>query len=158
MQQLQTSSSPSLLFSEHSPQTSSMKLPSKNTDSKIEEELDFDEEALFQLLEVEEELPPPSQSLSELGKSQKKEIDALFESQPCTITVQSQKEIESSLKVPEQVSTMVDESSIMQASQVQSSVMNSTLKQQQGKEDLLSLDDMDDFITDDMKGILFFVC
>lgn len=127
-----------------------------------EEEL-FDEEALFQLLDLEEDsLPPPSQPLSPISKTQKGEIEAIFNtvdaSQNGMITIQSQKEIESSLRVQPGLPARIDESVLLQSSQLQHSVLNSVLQTtpigQVGGNEELTLDDMEDLIADDIKGIL----
>lgn len=132
------------------------------------EELDIDEVELMKLLDIDDSLPPPSHAISELNKTEskqdneKEEVDDLFqsiiESQPCSITVHSQKEIENSLNVSNLHSSVINNSFSLETSQANTSIMNSTFQSKSvahpSGESFLSLDDMEEFLTDDLKDLL----
>lgn len=138
------------------------------TSSKSEEEMEIDEAELMKLLDIDDSLPPPSHAISELNKTEskqddeKEEVDELFqsmiESQPCSVTVHSQKEIENSLNVSNLHSSVINHSFSLEMSQANSSIMNSTFQSKPvvppSGESFLSLDDMEEFLTDDLKDLL----
>lgn len=135
---------------------------------KSEEELDIDEVELMKLLDIDDSLPPPSHAISKLNKTESKqdneneEVDDLFqsiiESQPCSITVHSQKEVENSLNVSNLHSSVINNSFSLETSQANTSIMNSTFQSKPvvhpSGESFLSLDDMEEFLTDDLKDLL----
>ena len=72
--------------------------------------------------------------------------------------IHSQKEIENSLPATTCQFSMLEEPSVIESSQFQASILNSkyTVKSQKEnlKESFISLDDLEDLLSDDMKGIL----
>ena len=151
--QLSTSVSPSKEPAPHSMQQPSARLSSDADHQNDTSYLTISDEDLLQLLEIEETMTPVNQPAAKEDVSLNLEVEHIFSSLENTQVTQSQKPVQSSLCEDHFRLTQSNPSNGVDISQVNSSVLQSVLPKSVNP--TLSLDDMEDLMTDDLKELLY---
>ena len=115
--------------------------------------LTISDEDLLQLLEIEETMSPVNQPAAKEDVSLNLEVEHIFSSLENTQITQSQKPVQSSLCEDHFRLSQSNPSKDVEVSQVNSSVLQSVLPKSVNP--TLSLDDMEDLMTEDLKELLY---